>query len=234
MVLDTYLPTIPTQGRFKQGLRFCAPLGNNPSLGGATQDFCLPTHFHSKAHVVSQSMALAAVVAISSRAWQLGGTITLTDDACFYFVAKGKWMNPPMRQRLFYLSQNPTNTPPEPESREEDIETVSPINLETKAEPTNDSNSLDNNNTSINNNSQNYRFNFEDLTSNMESLRACESGIDTGRCEERLSKLDQIVQNLYSTHKLDGPTGNVPVNPPIISGLEGTHERKINPLLALA
>ncbi|XP_073959159.1 uncharacterized protein isoform X2 [Choristoneura fumiferana] len=43
--------------------------------------------------------------------------------------------------------------------------------------------------------------------------------------KDRLSKLDQIVQNLYSTHKIGSPTAG-PVTPPIMPSLDPELDRK--------
>ncbi|CAG9130965.1 unnamed protein product [Plutella xylostella] len=115
-----------------------------------------------------------------------------------------------------FTDASPTFLPAEPETKEDPKpEPISPINLQNKPETNDNSNSLDNN--------SNFRFNFDDLSGNTE--RQTEY-----RHEERLSKLDQIVQNLYSTHRIEGPTlpvlPPVPTTPPVSSSFDETPETR--------
>ncbi|XP_031770576.2 zinc finger and BTB domain-containing protein 14 isoform X2 [Galleria mellonella] len=98
---------------------------------------------------------------------------------------------------------NSTLTPTETESTEE----TSPINLENKRE-LNQYPNIANESIIINENSDsNSKLNYEDLTSPQDAGEAnlINDNADFIREKDRLSKLDQIVQNLYSTHKIGSP-----------------------------
>ncbi|KAG7309417.1 hypothetical protein JYU34_005383 [Plutella xylostella] len=115
-----------------------------------------------------------------------------------------------------FTDASPTFLPAEPETKEDPKpEPISPINLQNKPETNDNSNSLDNN--------SNFRFNFDDLPGNTERQTEYKH-------EERLSKLDQIVQNLYSTHRIEGPTlpvlPPVPTTPPVSSSFDETPETR--------
>ncbi|XP_059051928.1 protein abrupt-like [Achroia grisella] len=99
---------------------------------------------------------------------------------------------------------NPTLTPTETESTDNE---TSPVNLEIK----NEANQHPNINESIlvnENSDSNSKLNYEDLTSPQDAgeSNAISGNADFVREKDRLSKLDQIVQNLYSTHKFSSST----------------------------
>ncbi|KOB78134.1 Protein bric-a-brac 2, partial [Operophtera brumata] len=100
----------------------------------------------------------------------------------------------PTLLRLAQTLRNSTLTPTEAEPQDE--QTNSPINLDVKNEPT----------TPLNDNSNSSKLYDEILSPNLDSYDfAVKSEKD------RLSKLDQIVQNLYSTHKIVNPTIAAPL-----------------------
>ncbi|KAM3962122.1 uncharacterized protein ACR2FA_003807 [Aphomia sociella] len=91
---------------------------------------------------------------------------------------------------------NSTLTPTDPEPTSNDH---SPVNLETKRDAT----QYPNANESSDSNS---KLNYEDLTSPQDTGDTnVNSNNDYVRDKDRLSKLDQIVQNLYTTHKINSP-----------------------------
>ncbi|KAL0868239.1 hypothetical protein ABMA27_007772 [Loxostege sticticalis] len=105
---------------------------------------------------------------------------------------------------------NSTLTPTETETTPESEQPPSPVNLELKSDQ--------NSNFIINeNSSSSSKLNFDDATSPTNEIKdptAINNSNEFLKSEkDRLSKLDQIVQNLYSTHKIGNPA--VPVSPTI-------------------
>ncbi|XP_028158993.1 broad-complex core protein isoforms 1/2/3/4/5 isoform X1 [Ostrinia furnacalis] len=102
---------------------------------------------------------------------------------------------------------NSTLTPTDTDATPETEQPPSPVNLELKSDQ--------NSNFIVNENSNSSsKLNFDDVRSPTNDIKdsIVNSSNDFIRNEkDRLSKLDQIVQNLYSTHKIGNPT--VPVSP---------------------
>ncbi|XP_026332361.1 protein bric-a-brac 1-like [Hyposmocoma kahamanoa] len=91
---------------------------------------------------------------------------------------------------------------------EEDTQCNSPINLELNKQEPNDKTLASEN--------SNCSSKQDDITSPVELKEPCGISDFVARNEkDRLSKLDQIVQNLYSTHKIGNPPIATPVTPPI-------------------
>lgn len=109
---------------------------------------------------------------------------------------------------LIYLLlefQNSTLTPTEPEQTPDEFNT--PVNLEIKNDPQplviND------------NSSSSSKLNYDDILSPTNEKDGSYVSDFMGKSEkDRLSKLDQIVQNLYSTHKI----GTLPAATMVHSG----------------
>jgi hypothetical protein len=83
------------------------------------------------------------------------------------------------------------------------------VNLELKSDQ--NSNFLVNENSS-----SSSKLNFEDVTPS--DVRSVGQDFGARNERDRLSKLDQIVQNLYSTHKFGNPMTQPVTSPDILTG----------------
>lgn len=99
---------------------------------------------------------------------------------------------------------NSTLTPTETETPDEYHKTnipESPVNLEVKNEPASQA---------INDNSSSSsKLNYDDIISPTNEKDGSFADFMGKSEKDRLSKLDQIVQNLYSTHKIGNPTATL-------------------------
>ncbi|KAH9642569.1 hypothetical protein HF086_011162 [Spodoptera exigua] len=117
---------------------------------------------------------------------------------------------------FMYTGENSTLTPTEPEPLEDFNKTnipESPVNLEIKNDVTpqviND------------NSSSSSKLNYDDIISPTNEKEGSFAEFMGKSEKDRLSKLDQIVQNLYSTHKIGNPTATL-VNSGAINQLSVT------------
>ncbi|KAL4709119.1 hypothetical protein ACJJTC_014678 [Scirpophaga incertulas] len=107
-----------------------------------------------------------------------------------------------------------TPTEAEPIQEFESQQTNSPINLEVRDDQ--------NSNFLINDNSNSSSKNYEDVTSPIDRPLA---NMDGAKDKDRLSKLDQIVQNLYSTHKINPIIPNMSIENNLLEAAEFERKR---------